>query len=123
MDTTPLTPFRITTDGIGPGSVVEIDGRDVTSHLSAVRFDLTHNEPARLTLLTTPLRGAIEGVAIVDQVVQVLGARGDSVRQLDPELVRQLVAERGLTFTDDPYAAMLEVVADLLDQAAGVPGG
>ncbi len=76
MDTTPLTPFRITTDGIGPGSVVEIDGRDVTSHLSAVRFDLTHNEPARLTLLTTPLRGAIEGVAIVDQVVQVLYLTG-----------------------------------------------
>lgn len=123
MDTTPLTPFRITTDGMAPGSTVEIDGRDVTSQLRAVHFDLAAQEVARLTLFTAPMQGTIEGVAIVEQVVQEVGAAGDSVRQLDPELVRQLVAERGLTFTDDPYAATLEVVADVLDQAAEVPGG
>lgn len=122
MDTTPLIPFRITTDGVGPGSVVEIDGRDVTSQLLAVRFDLSALEVARVTLFTGPVAGAIEGVAIVDQIVQEVGAVGDQVRRLDPEQVRQLVAERGLTFTDDPYTATLEVVADLLDQAAEATG-
>lgn len=121
MDTTPLTPFRITTDGIL--GTVEIDGRDVSSQISAVRFDLETQQVARLRLLTSPMKGAIEGVAIVEQVVHELGGVGDQVRRLDPELVRQLVAERGLTLTDDPYAATVEVIADLLDQAAEVPGG
>ena len=122
METTPLTPFRITTDGLR--GTVELDGRDVSPQVSALSFELDARTPgARLSILTAPMKGAIEGVAIVEQVVQEIGAVGDVVRQLDPELVRQHVAERGLTFTDDPYAATLEVVADLLDQAAGVPGG
>ena len=122
MDTTPLTPFRITTDGIR--GTVELDGQDVSPQVSALSFELDARTPgARLRILTAPMKGAIEGVAIVDQVVQEIGATGDAVRQLDPEVIRQLVAERNLTFTDDPYNATLEVIADLLDQAAEVPGG
>ena len=119
MDTTPLTPFRITTDGLR--GTVEVDGRDVTSQVAGLAFDAGNGDTARLTLQLVPHAGAIEGVAVVEQ--QLGATTGDAVRQLDPELVRQLVAERNLTFTDDPYHAMLEVVADLLDQAAGVPGG
>lgn len=119
VDTTPLSPFRIITDGIR--GTVEVDGRDVTSQVAGLAFDAGNGEVARLTLQLAPHAGVIEGLAVVEQ--QHGATTGDAVRQLDPELVRQLVAERNLTFTDDPYNATLEVVADLLDQAAGVPGG
>lgn len=118
MDATPLTPFRIVTDGVS--TQVEVAGRDVTGHLAEVVFSAADRERPRLVLFTEPQHGAIEGVAVVEQ--QTIAPPGDHVRQLDPELVRQLVAERGLTLTDDPYAATLEVVADLLDQTAEVPG-
>lgn len=120
MDTTPLTPFRINMGDALHGTV-EVDGRDVSDHVAGLAFDAGHGNISRLTLHLRPTAGAIEGVAIVDQIVQEVGAVGDQVRRLDPEQVRQLVAERNLTLTDDPYAAMLEIVADLLDQTAEAP--
>lgn len=121
MDTTPLTPFKITTDGMT--TQVEVDGRDVSHQLIAVTFEAEGGPTIdHLTLHVRPQAGVIEGVAVIEQV-GTSGAVGDQVRQLDPEQVRELVAARDLGFTDDPYSVMLDVVADLLDQAAEVPGG
>lgn len=121
MDATPTTPFRITTDGMT--TQVEVDGRDVSPHLAAVTFEAEGGPSLNhLTLHVRPQAGVIEGVAVIEQV-GTGGALGDLIRQLDPSQIRALHAERMDTVTADPYQAMLEIAADLIDQAAGVDHG
>ena len=121
MDATPTTPFKITmVDGLH--GAVEIDGRDVTSHIAGLTFEAGHDDVACLTLHVRPQAGVIEGVAVIEQV-GTGGTLGDLIRQLDPSAIRALHAERMDPVTSDPYAAMLEIAADLIDQAAGVDHG
>lgn len=112
MTATPLTPFKITTDGLS--AMVEVDGSDATPLVHGITFDAAAGEPSRLALHLRPQAGTIEGVAIIGQVVNA--PTGDLVRQIDPSQVRALHADRMDPVTSDPYAAMLEIVADLLDQ-------
>ena len=110
-----MTPFKITTDGMY--GTVEVDGRDITAQVAGLSFDAGHSDVARLTLHVRPTAGTIEGVAIIEQAIA--GPPSDLIRQLDPSTIRGLHMERGDTVTADPYQAMLDIVADLLDQADG----
>ena len=46
---------------------------------------------------------------------------GELVRSIDPQQLRELDAERmgGAALSEDPYAATLAIVADLLDRLTG----
>lgn len=121
MDATPTTPFKITmVDGLH--GAVEVDGRDVTSQIAGVSFEAGNGDVACLTLHVRPQAGVIEGVAVIEQV-GTGGTLGDLIRQLDPSQIRALHAERMDPVTTDPYQAMLEIAADLIDQAAGIDHG
>ena len=117
MAATP-TPFRIVTDGFG--GTVEVDGRDVSDRVAGLTFDAAPGQLTHLALHLRPQAGSIEGVAVIGQVIDT--PTGDLVRMIDPSQVRELHAERADPVTSDPYAAMLEIVADLLDQMADTDG-
>ena len=107
-----MTPFKITTDGLY--GTVEVDGRDITAQVAGLTVDVGHGDVTRLTLHVRPHTGTIEGVAVIEQAVA--GPPSDLVRQLDPSIIRERHMARGDTVTADPYQAMLDIVADLLDQ-------
>ena len=112
------TPFRIVTDGFT--TTVEVDGRDVSNKLAGLTFEAAASDINHLALHLGPRAGTIEGVAVIGQVIDT--PTGDLVRMIDPSQVRALHAERMDPVTSDPYAAMLEIVADLLDQMADTDG-
>lgn len=113
-----LHHFHVDTDP-RTGSRLVVDGVDLSDKIAGLELAAGHGVGGnRLTLYVKPSVGSIDGYAVVEQIVAA--PPGDAIRNIDPQLVRQLHAERGLgTLTDDPYAAMLDIVADLLDQAAG----
>lgn len=110
MDVPPTPmPFRVRLDG---RPLVEVDGVDVTAAVTGVEFTSGFGEPSALVLhVSTP--GVLEGTAVVH--VATAGG-GQAVRDLDPAVVQAKVLERNLSMADDPFAAMLDVVADLLDE-------
>jgi len=112
MDQPPTpVPFRVDTGR----PLIEVDGVDVTEAVAGVEFTSGFGEPSTLVLhVTTP--GILEGTAVV-HVASVAGG-GQAVRDLDPAAVATAVQSLNLSMADDPYRAMLDVVAQLLDETS-----
>lgn len=107
----PLTPFTI--DARPGGGNITVNGETVHG-VSALRLDCADDAIPTLTLVTFA-EGTVEGEGNVEYETGPFGTPADLVRQLDPAEVRERVADLARTMRDDPYAAMLEVVADMIE--------
>ena len=99
--------------GGGEASIV-IDGHDLTRLVEAVTMTAEAGDTASVAL---HLRRGLDVAVTAAAAVHIdPGLIGDDVRSLDPNDVRARVDQRRLTMADDPYAAILDVVAELLDE-------
>lgn len=114
--TVPL-PFTIKVDPLGY-SAVEVNGRDVTSEVQAVRIESALGQPTVLSLFSSAA-GTIEGEGIVQvtsgEETGTLEEAARVVSELDPETVERAAIERThLQPEADLTKLMLDVVADAL---------
>lgn len=106
---TALSKFSITTDAVGPGTVV-VNGEDVSDRIAGVAVVAEAGQPTIVTLRQPPAAGEISGEGIVR--VQQQDA-GDGVlaflEDIDPkELERVTLGRLGGLCSRTPIAEALE---------------
>lgn len=108
-------PFRI--DAGLLGGTVHVDGHgDVEGLLDYELIGGTPERPTRL-ILHLPADGVVVGEGIVEVVRDHLS--GDRVRALSAEKIRTEFAARSRGLSQSAAATYRDIVADMIDEAAG----
>lgn len=106
------TRFRLDVDQVG--GTLSVDGVDVPDDdVLAAEVIMAPAAPTRL-LVHVRAAGVIEGEGIVETVRDA--ATGETIRQLDPDVIRAAVADR-LSYGTDAVTVYRDVIADLIDGA------
>lgn len=109
-----MTGLHHITVNTTPGdTTVTVDGTPLTVEAVTIQAATGHIPHV---LIRLPATGTIEVEGLLD--IEQAATPGNLVRSIDPAELRRLDTETmtGRSLADDPYANLLNIVADLLDQ-------